>query len=150
MIPNCKKKEDNFLNKYYPIGSIYMNINPVDPNKIWGGVWERIEDVFLIGCSETYNAGIIGGTETHSHHYKVASIVTKMTAVDARAVDYNTDTVKGRTVLKQNQAFNTNSNLGDGSAWNYGDATFYISDGKTGTTSNMPPHLPVYIWKRIK
>ena len=37
MIPNCKKKEDNFLNKYYPIGSIYMNINPEDPNKIWGG-----------------------------------------------------------------------------------------------------------------
>ena len=72
-----------------------------------------------------------------------------MTAVDARAVDYNTDTIKGRTVLKQNQVFNTNSNLGDGSAWNYGDATFYISDGKTGTTSNMPPHLPVYMWKRI-
>lgn len=46
MIPNCKKKEDNFLNKYYPIGSIYMNINPVDPNKIWGGYGKELKMSF--------------------------------------------------------------------------------------------------------
>lgn len=151
MVPNCKRKTENeeFLDKYYPIGSVYINVTPVNPNEIWGGVWERIEDVFLIGCSETYKAGVVGGSKTHNHKYKVASYITKLVTVSARAVDYATNTMPTATKIKDNQAYNTNSKLGDGSAWNYGDMATYVSEGNTETVSNMPPYLPVYMWKRV-
>ena len=49
----------------YPVGSLYMNVNAVDPAVVLGGgVWEAIKDRFLIGASANYPAGTTGGSKT--------------------------------------------------------------------------------------
>ena len=67
----------------YPVGSIYINVNNVDPAEIFGGTWEQIKDKFLLACGDTYNNGISGGSASntlttaeipsHSHSYTRAT-----------------------------------------------------------------------------
>lgn len=48
----------------YPVGSIYMNVNNLDPATIFGGTWEEIQGKFLLGRSSGHAAGTSGGNET--------------------------------------------------------------------------------------
>lgn len=48
----------------YPVGSIYMNVNDVDPAVLFGGTWEQIQGKFLLGASSDHAAGSNGGAET--------------------------------------------------------------------------------------
>ena len=45
---------DRLIDKIYPKGSIYLTLQDIDPNVVWGGIWEKIEGKFLIGSDSTY------------------------------------------------------------------------------------------------
>ena len=50
----------------YPIGSIYMSVNPTSPADIFGGTWEALDQGrVLIGAGASHPAGEVGGEETH-------------------------------------------------------------------------------------
>lgn len=53
------------LDHIYPVGSIYMNVNSIDPNTTLGGTWGRIYDRFLIGGGKDYTIGTTGGEKEH-------------------------------------------------------------------------------------
>jgi hypothetical protein len=55
------------LDMVYPVGSIYMSINEVDPSVLFGGKWERIQEKFLLAASDSYSSGSTGGSYAHSH-----------------------------------------------------------------------------------
>lgn len=77
----------------YPIGSIYMSVNNVNPSTVFGGTWEQIKDKFLLACGDTYNNGATGGEATHtltsdeipSHNHGY----TTPTAVNGHALTVN-------------------------------------------------------------
>ena len=48
----------------YPIGSIYLSTNLVNPATIYGGVWRQLKDTFLLAGGDTYAIGTEGGSET--------------------------------------------------------------------------------------
>lgn len=57
----------NFLLAAHPVGSIYQTISPENPAVTFGGgTWERIENRFIMGASDTYPAGSTGGSATHT------------------------------------------------------------------------------------
>ena len=41
--------ENLHLDLVYPVGSIYMSVNNVNPKNLFGGEWEKIEGRFLLG-----------------------------------------------------------------------------------------------------
>nr|DAE77002.1 MAG TPA: baseplate wedge protein [Bacteriophage sp.] len=53
----------------YPIGSIYLSLNDINPNKLFGGTWERIKGKTLVGVDELdtdfKTSKLIGGEKTH-------------------------------------------------------------------------------------
>ena len=53
----------------YPIGSIYLSLNDTNPNKLFGGTWERIKGKTLVGVDESdtdfKTSKLIGGEKTH-------------------------------------------------------------------------------------
>ena len=55
------------LDVVYPVGSIYMSANNVDPSKFIGGTWQALEEGrVLIGANATYKAGSKGGEVAHT------------------------------------------------------------------------------------
>ena len=55
---------NNELDKVYPIGAIYMSVNNISPEILFGGTWEQIQDTFLLSAGSTYTAGNTGGSAT--------------------------------------------------------------------------------------
>ena len=144
------------LDLVYPIGSIYISANNVNPSEFLGGNWEQITDKFLLAAGGKYTAGSTGGSATK-------------TISKANLPNYNlTVTDPGHThsyvdyYAYANQANNFDRsfvNTGISEVGNtYTSRT--SSAAKTGITVNsggsgtaldiMPPYEVVYMWKRIK
>lgn len=50
----------------YPVGSIYMNVNNVDPAAIFGGSWERMPSGrMLVNSGDGFHLGQVGGEKEH-------------------------------------------------------------------------------------
>ena len=66
----CKEEvvaKMDVFNAVYPIGSIYMSANNVNPTTLFGGTWEQITGRFLLASSSSRAAGATGGAETVSY-----------------------------------------------------------------------------------
>lgn len=132
----------------YPVGSIYMSVNSISPATIFGGTWEQIEDTFLLAAGSTYTAGDTGGSATHhhttgNHTLTVAEMPSHTHGVKGWRYGHNLK--QDNTSLayeKLSDAASTSTPIlatGGGGAHNHGN---------TGDSSNMPPYLAVYVWKR--
>ena len=126
------------ISVFYPIGSIYMNVSPINPNEIFSfGVWERIEDVFLLSAGSKYEAGSTGGEAEHQ------LTVDELPLHDHKIWQKNSNGYEngGRVVM-------------DSATYSYPAyySTVNYAVSKTGGDlphNNMPPYLTVYMWKRI-
>lgn len=113
----------------YPVGSIYMSANSTSPATLFGGTWERIQDMFLLAAGTAYAAGSTGGEAAH--------------------------TLTIDEMPSHNHGFKrTTSTTASGSTWarisSTGDAVNDIITNTGGghAHNNMPPYLAVYMWKR--
>lgn len=171
---NDKGKED-LLNFVYPVGSIYMSVNNVSPQTLFGGTWQKIEGRFLIAANNTYTNGTTGGSAD-------ATVVSHTHTVNGTALSNGAHTHSGTTERagthyhfigrKQNAASGNNVYVPDASSTssaidtsNTGSHTHTFttgskgahthtvngtaaSTGSSGTGKNMPPYLAVNMWKR--
>lgn len=119
----------------HPVGSLYISENNTDPNKIFGGQWERIEDCFLYCAGSKHTAGETGGSETNTHqHYQTCSF-------DGANGYISSTSTRTRVIQNKHGANIVPDNVG-----NFGkreDSTY------EETINIMPPFLGVYVWKRI-
>lgn len=122
----------------YPIGSIYLSVNDVNPEYILGGVWEKIEDKFLLAAGSTYEGGTEGGAESHRH---IAPIGYESSSQYLGTINVNGTT----TTFNKAGGYNTVKRDAGGGSIPSGISAYYTQD-----ESNMPPYLAVYVWKRIE
>ena len=50
--------------KLYPVGSVYLSFNSVDPSTLFGGTWTRLKDTFLLANGDSYAPNTSGGSAT--------------------------------------------------------------------------------------
>lgn len=150
------------LNDVYPVGSIYMSVNNVNPSTLFGGSWTKIEGKFLLSsgrlqiASSTwieFNNGDTGGewahtlttnempshTHTqnaHSHKPHQWSIIVSN---NANSGNYANPSGKFFKIFKDDA--NQNRWTGDATATNQ-------NTGGGQAHNNMPPFLAVNMWKR--
>ena len=135
----------NILLQAYPVGSIYMSVNDIDPGRLFGGTWERIEDRFLLSAGGTYSVGSEGGeakhaltvnempTHTHDIYY----------SVDGSSAEWVTGYL--HMTAKADDTFS----YGQG-AYSEVPCSIYVgTKGNSQPHNNMPPYLAVYMWKRV-
>ena len=129
----------------YPVGAVYISIENVSPQVLFGGEWERIEGRFLLGADESYKAGSTGGEAQHtlsidempSHQHK---LIGKGGAYEGKISDA---LVAPGDIYPDQVAFHQGSGY-----WDQGRYELEkIGGGKPH--NNMPPYLAVYMWKRI-
>lgn len=135
--------KSEILDVIYPVGAIYMSVNSTSPQTLFGGSWEQIQDRFLLAAGSTYSAGSTGGAATHYH-----------TTAD--------HTLTINEIPSHSHTFNNADNESSSSAWAYQNTDRTSSKGQTdatgggqphnhgntGSSSNLPPYLSVYVWKR--
>ena len=133
----------NLIDIVYPVGSIYMSVNTVSPSVLFGfGVWEKIEDKFLLGCGTTYANGTIGGSAdavivSHSHKPNA----------DGEYIVTSEENTANNTRVEYSASGNRWVD-GQPSQSNFHHRTSTNTVGEDGTNKNMPPYLAVNIWKR--
>lgn len=127
---------ESICNLIYPVGSIYMSVNSVNPATLFGGTWEQLKDRFLLGAGNTYGNGKTGGEAmhtltinempSHNHYFSLA--------IDGG----NEVASKDRVAL---------NGFGNSRWW----SNIHRIDNTGGNQAhnNMPPYLVVYMWKRV-
>ncbi len=124
----------DIANVVYPLGSIYMSVNNVNPTTLFGGNWEQIKDKFLLACGNSYSNGATGGEVSHT--LSINEMPSHNHGTDIR--------------IHQNNGGNKNMNR---TTWSSaGDSggqfsTHYAGGGQAH--NNMPPYLAVNVWKRV-
>lgn len=145
----------NFLLAAHPVGSIYQTISPENPAVTFGGgTWERIENRFIMGASDTYPAGSTGGSTAHEHEYKLGfmwrlGVLVGYPTSAIATYNYKTQSWNDNN-KKVNDGQYTLSN--DGFSSTYGEkpgGETYSVTGNTASSSSIPPYYSVYIWRRV-
>lgn len=144
---------NDVINIMYPVGSIYMSVNSVNPSTLFGGTWERIQDRFLLCAGNSYSAGSTGGTAdatlvSHTH----TPVVEGSSNTYGFSV-YRHESAVGRTKVTAGSSGNRYTYGGKTGATNANDSGLAWSSGlntvgESSTGKNMPPYLAVYVWKR--
>lgn len=133
----------SYLDKVYPVGSIYMNVNNVDPSSFIGGKWERLKDRFLLGAGDSYSGGSTGGSKT--------AVIEESNLPATRLTP--AENKKGAAVsLKNSVPWGTHTV--DAGAYGVTQYTLLDQLGQqprylATPLDIMPPYLTVYIWKRV-
>ena len=138
----------------YPIGSIYMNVSNVNPNTLFGGTWERIEDRFLLASGNNYQNGTTGGEKEHRHDFKIGLPFDYMEVVadsleKSGAYSYSEQKYSKEFNFDEKTIENSNANSSHQLSCIEKNGRLSSSIGDTQIASSLPPYLAVNIWKRI-
>ena len=150
-------KNKSILDLTYPIGSIYMSVNSTNPKDLFGGEWEALKDRFLIGKSSTYTT--TGGSATIKLTQNQLPKIEGSIYAGAGESIQNGNTAGYGAFRTTTGVFSTRDDVdmqygypkADSiRAWpsGYGKSNVYMSFGNNEAHDNMPPYLPVYMWKR--
>lgn len=145
--------QNNYLDKVYPVGSVYVSVNGTNPATLFGGTWERIKDTFLLSAGDAYSAGATGGEAEHilsKNEMPAHTHGSKSLTGSLSAYTWATGTASG-IVSKTTPYQNMNMNSGDAighNTYTINASHTHDSEGNGSAHNNMPPYLVVYMWQR--
>ena len=138
---------------YYPVGSIYLSINEINPTNFFGGEWEQISGRFLLGAgkisSDNTNPNL-GQIREHErnwvfHSGETGGEFSHLLSV-AEMPSHNHINYAARWM---NLGYQGNGGLWGYSADSWDNPQLLKPAGGSETHNNMPPYFVVYIWCRI-
>lgn len=143
--PDAPSTPSFTLADVYPVGSVYMSVNSVSPDNLFGGTWERLKDTFLLAAGDTYEAGSEGGEATHTLTIEEMPSHSHVERVPVQGVGYKHWT--GGTAIKESE---TVYRIPTSSLDSLSSAAVLSTETSGGGQphNNMPPYIAVYMWKR--
>lgn len=141
--PQC----NSWVDRIYPVGSIYMSVNPTDPAELFGGTWERIQDTFLLAAGETYEAGATGGEAEHT--LTEAQLPKLSGTVNFRPWGGGSPYAGASGIIANNGEIAETANGFATGGTTDGYRQLKIGFGAGQAHNNMPPFLAVYMWQRV-
>lgn len=122
------------IDNLYPVGAIYMSVNNVNPEFLFGGKWEQIQGRFLFACNDVHPAGVTGGEEAHT-----------LTIPEMPSHNHYYD----RPKMYFSEAGSGNAIGQESTTGAFSVIAISQNTGGNQPHNNMPPYLSVYMWKRI-
>lgn len=154
---------EKIIDAIYPIGSIYMSVNNVNPSKLFGGTWEawgsgRVPVGVNTSDSDFNSVEKTGGEKTHtlsvneipSHSHSVSGSTNTTGAhthgtgsnnfwIGSDANNIASGTSTGRTTISNTASAGAHSHTVSGTA---------AAIGGGGAHNNLQPYITCYMWKR--
>lgn len=125
----------------YPVGSVYMSMNPTSPSLLFGGDWVKIENVFLFGAGDAASVRSYGGNPT----------VTINISLPQHNHNLATKTIKYGTLPSGSNNMNSLVDWGSANATDTAKNTSTTGSSASSTEfSIMPPYLAVYMGERVQ
>ena len=148
-VNEASNQSKTLLELWYGIGSVYLSFNYVNPAELLGfGEWQLIENRFLIGAGDAYEAGDIGGEETVTLSEKQVPKVEGRITLHNGMVATNVHKVEG--CFSPDVTREKYIAQGDGTAGASSVGQIKFSNGGDNEAhNNMPPYIAVYMWRRI-
>lgn len=122
----------NQLLQPFQIGDIYISLTETNPASKFGGVWEKIEDAFLLASSDRYSVGSTGGEAEHT--------LTVSEMPSHNHIQPSRDTNMAESGVNIGLELMGNSST---KGWPS------KSTGGSQAHNNMPPYLAVYMYKKV-
>lgn len=147
------RKEDIY-NIVYPVGSVYYTtVDGFDPNKEFGGTWEKFPDgIFLRSANGTTAIGSYGGEETHV--LTTAEIPSHSHGMDDAGshshslTGWYTVQWGGSDTCQAKSRFDSAAGDCDGTGPAGSHAHTIKNNGGGQAHNNLPPYEAVAIWRR--
>ena len=162
----------DLIDVIYPVGSIYMSVNNVNPATLFGGEWEQIKDKFLLSSGDVYSNATEGGSadavvvkhnhtqNPHNHtqnghsHTPASgrSFMTAPTGSGWNEIAGANISGSGYHYIATEDKSNYNvyvQGSGSTTATNQQQTATNQEKGEDGTGKNLPPYLAVFMWKRV-
>lgn len=140
----------NLLSIIYPVGAVYLSVNPISPSQIIGGTWTEIDDGnYLRAAGDNVPVTSTGGSSTVSHIHNDGDLRALIGAVNSNI--YSLGYVPTGPVSD----YSPQGNLGViGNQAPPGGSTFnhsVVVKGRTDSTEVevIPPYTAIYIWYRV-
>lgn len=141
------------LQLIYPVGALYLSTVNTNPNNLFGfGIWEQIEDRFLLAAGTTYENGTTGGNsevalQRANAPYSAFGVQfhNSTTGTPLASVWSNDDIIN---VKKIQPGYRDGGNYSASTSESIGSFT-YNNGGTSEPFSILPPYLAVYVWKRV-
>ena len=140
-------KQEVFL-AVHPVGSIFLSTDGTEPAELYGGTWEQIKDVFLLGASDNYPTESTGGSATHTQTKE------ELYPHSHRLMQSGQNAKMNTASMGRNGTFTSNSDeyvaFGD-SVQLFSSYFFTIETVGDGQPMNiLNPYYAVNIWRRIE
>ena len=136
----------------------------INPNKLYGGTWVRIEGRFILGADDNiYPLGSESGeavhtlTEneipSHNHGYNSTSLEGSMWNIASQSANHNLAAAKDgivSTAMVEGHGYAVNSTteaVVDGFKIDADHEHNSVGGGKSH--NNMPPYVALYIWTKV-
>ena len=151
----------NLFEKVFPVGSLFFNINNVNPFDLIGfGTWEHIPDKFLLAVGDTYATTYTTGgyanisVPSHTHNIPGGTSGKRSATHTHNITYYRRNGGKGGGTHKGPQENGTNKTVTLASAGAHTHSvaatnTNGTNDGvDAGTEDNFPPYFTIKVWRR--
>ena len=140
---------DNILLRVYPVGSIYMSVNNIDPGTLFGGTWVpwgsgRVPVGVDTGQTEFDAVEKPGGAKTHNHGLGSGAAQIGSPNGNANALGFRASQTGDLT--------GSHYSVGNlPSAYTSGHPNRSHNTALTGNTDSgttLQPYITCYMWKR--
>ena len=128
------------LDLIYPVGSIYMSVNNVSPETLFGGSWQRITGKFLLAASDTDGGATTAQRPVEAEGGSADAIVPYHRHT---AYSYVADKAASGSAIPRMYGATYSSATGV-------QYTTYAGTAGNTAGANMPPYVAVYVWKRVQ
>lgn len=140
----------NLLSIIYPVGAVYLSVNPVSPSQIIGGTWTEIDDGnYLRAAGNNTPVTSTGGNSEVSHSHEAGELRASIGAVNSNIYSLGYEPVDPYSSARPqtNLGIIGNQAPPSGSTFNHG--TKIRGNSGNTTIDIIPPYTAVYIWYRV-